>query len=39
MAAPMAPMKDTLRIVEWDELPPSVRDIPDNFDGRNVPLV
>lgn len=32
MAAPMAPMKDTLRIVEWDELPPSVREIPDAFD-------
>ena len=32
MAAAMAPMKDTLRIVEWDELPPSVREIPDNFD-------
>ncbi|MGZ4974664.1 MAG: hypothetical protein ACXWDN_18045 [Limisphaerales bacterium] len=27
----IAPLNDTQRIVEWDELPESVRSIPDNF--------
>lgn len=28
----LAPLKSTLRVVEWDELPAQARDIPDNFD-------
>jgi len=28
----LAPLADTQRIVEWDELPESVRNIPDSFD-------
>lgn len=28
----LTPRADTLRIVEWDELPPSVREIPAGFD-------
>lgn len=28
----LAPLKSTLRIIEWEELPPQVRDIPENFD-------
>jgi len=27
----LAPLGDTIRVVEWDELPDSVRSIPDNF--------
>lgn len=30
--AAIAPLGDTLRIVEWEELPASVRQIPDSFD-------
>lgn len=32
MATVLAPKKDTQRIVEWDELPKSVKEIPDNLD-------
>lgn len=30
--ATLAPLKSTLRIVEWEELPPQVREIPEGFD-------
>lgn len=30
-AAAVKPSKSTLRVVEWDELPPSVREIPEGF--------
>ncbi|WP_181247991.1 hypothetical protein [Chromobacterium haemolyticum] len=30
--AKLKPLSDTQRVVEWEELPPSVRDVPDNFD-------
>lgn len=31
MASVVKPLASTLRVVEWDELPASVREIPDNF--------
>lgn len=31
MPEQLAPLKDTQRIVEWDELPPSVKQIPENL--------
>jgi phage FluMu gp28-like protein len=31
MAAVVKPLASTLRVVEWDELPPSAREVPDNF--------
>lgn len=31
VTAALAPLSDTQRIVDWDELPESVRDIPDGF--------
>jgi len=31
----LAPLNDTQRIVEWDELPDAVRSIPDNFNPLN----
>lgn len=31
MASIVQPLKSTIRIVEWEELPPSVRDIPADF--------
>ncbi|UGA40360.1 hypothetical protein JOS77_14155 [Chromobacterium haemolyticum] len=30
--AKLKPLSDTQRVVEWEELPASVRDVPDNFD-------
>lgn len=32
MGLPMKPLATTLRIVEWDELPASARDVPEGFD-------
>ena len=32
MSEPIKPLGDTIRSVSWEELPPSVRTIPDNFD-------
>lgn len=32
MASVLQPLASTVRLVEWDELPASVRDIPENFD-------
>ena len=32
MTATVKPLASTLRIVEWDELPASVREVPDGFD-------
>ncbi|MEX5365690.1 hypothetical protein WCE00_01755 [Acinetobacter haemolyticus] len=32
MGAQMKPLGDTIRSVSWEELPPSVRSIPENFD-------
>lgn len=32
MGAELATLGDTQRIVEWDELPESVRDLPETFD-------
>jgi phage FluMu gp28-like protein len=30
----LAPLSDTIRVVEWDELPATVREIPEGFDPR-----
>lgn len=32
MAATLPPLKDTERLIEWDELPDTVRRLPDKFD-------